>query len=82
MTAYLKWGIISRLIAFLGLSIAVGSQWLEFITSSGYSTFALFIGFVLAFAGVSAGRGLFVFRTTYKRLEQEELQRLKQSRDA
>jgi hypothetical protein len=81
MTAYMRWAIATRLIAFVGVLIAIGSQWVEPVVSSRYSTIALLVGFVLAFVGVSAARGIFMFRGVYKRLEQEELDRLKQVRN-
>jgi len=81
MTRYMKWGITTRLLAFLGVLLALGSQWLEPLASSQLATAVLVIGFVMAFIGVSAGSGWFMFRKIYSRLWQEELERIKALRN-
>lgn len=82
MTRYMKWGIITRAVAFLGFAVSMASQWLEPLASSKYATACLFLGFIVAFIGVLAGRGMFFFKETYAQLEREELDQKKKIRKA
>lgn len=77
MTRWMKWGIATRLLAALGVFLAIGSEWIASLASGLHASAVLVIGFAMAFVGVSAGRGLFVFRKIYSRLWQEELERIK-----
>ena len=77
MTRYLKWGLITRIAALAGFLVAIVSQWWPPVASSRYSTVLLMLGFLVAFIGVFAGRGMFFFKKIYVRLETEELERKK-----
>ena len=81
MTRYMKWAIATRLLAGLGVLLAIGSEWIASLASGLHASAVLVIGFVFAFVGVSAGRGMFMFRKIYSRLWQEELERIKALRN-
>jgi hypothetical protein len=80
MTRFLKWSIWTQILKLIGFIVVMGSQWIEPLASSQYSTMLLIVGFLLTFIGASAGSGWFFFRKTYELLEAEELERIKRKR--
>ncbi len=81
MTRYMKWAIATRLLAGLGVFVAICSEWIASLASGLHASLVLAIGFAMAFIGVSAGSGWFMFRKIYSRLWQEELERIKALRN-
>ena len=59
MDFYTRWLIRSRLLAFIGAILAIGSTVLPELSKNKYSSVLLLIGFLLLFIGILDGFGIF-----------------------
>jgi hypothetical protein len=78
MDFYTRWLIRSRLLAFIGAVLALGSTALPELSTNKYSLLLLLIGFLLLFIGILDGFGMF----QKKKIQQAVRDREKAYKDA